>query len=105
MKTFRPRLSLILLATAGFVGLSAAPVLAHDPDEHHYRDHARADELARHAVGDRYHAGAAMNRAYATGNPRDFLHALRDRYHAKGAAHDAHGAQDHASSHGRYYRD
>ena len=105
MKTSRPRLSLILLATAGFVSLSAAPVLAHDPDEHHYYDHVRADQLSHHAAEDRYHAAAAMDRAYATGDPRDFLHALRDRYHAKNAAHDAHDAQDHAGSHGHYYRD
>ena len=105
MKTSRPRLSLILLATAGFVGLSAAPVLAHDPDEHHYRDHARADERSRHAAEDRYHAAAAADRAYATGSPLAFFHALRDRSHAQRSAIDAHGAQDHASNHGRYYRD
>ena len=105
MKTSRPAFSLILLATAGFVGLSAAPVLAHDPDEHHYNDHVRADELSRHGAEDRYHAATAMDRAYATGDPRDFFHALRDRSHAQRAAHEAHDAQDHASSHGHYYRD
>ena len=105
MKTSRPRISLILLATAGFVSLSAAPVLAHDPDEHHSNDHVRADELARHAAEDRCHAAAAMDRAYATGDPRAFFHALRDRAHAQHSAHDAHDAQDHASSHGHYYRD
>lgn len=105
MKTFRPRLSSILLATVGLLSLNAAPVLAHDPDEHHYNDHARADERSRHAAEDRYHAAAAADRAFATGDPRDFFHALRDRFHAKRAAHDAHDAQDHASSHGHYYRD
>ena len=105
MKTSRPRLSLILLATVGFVGLSAAPVLAHDPDDHHDRDHARADERSRHARSDRDHAAGAMDRAYATGDPRDFFHALRDRAHAKRAAQKARDAQDHASSHSRSYRD
>ena len=105
MKTSTPHLSLILLATAGFLGLSAAPVLAHDPDEHHYYDHVRADELSHHAAEDRYHAAAAMDRAYATGDSRDFLHALRDRFHAERAAHEAYDAQDHASSHGHHYRD
>ena len=105
MKTSRPRLSFLLLATAGFVSLSAAPALAHDPDEHHYNDHVRADELSRHSAEDCYYAPAAMDRAYATGDPRAFFHALRDRDHAQRAKHDAHDAQDHASSHGRYYRD
>lgn len=100
MKTSSLPFALPLVAAVGFLGFAVSTARAHDPEEHHYYDHVRADELRYHADSDRYHAAQAMDRAYATGNPRDFLHALRERFHADRAAQAAHDAQDHARGHG-----
>ena len=97
MKTpARHSFALPLAAALAFMGFAATPARAHDSEQHRYYDYVRADELNRHADDDRYHAAQALDRAFATGDPRDFLHALRDRQHAKEVARDARDAQDHA---------
>lgn len=105
MKITRLPFALPLVAAVGFLGFAVSTARAHDPDEHHYYDHVRADELSHHADSDRYHAARATDRAYATGDPRDFFHALRDRFHAERAGHAAHDAQDHARGYGHSHGD
>jgi hypothetical protein len=99
MKTIRLFSILPLVAAFSFLGFAASPARAHDPEEHHYEDHVRADRLRDHSRYDRYHAERALDRAFHTGDPRDFDHALRDLRHAERARRDARDARDHARDH------
>lgn len=105
MKKSRPSLSLIALLGIGLTSLGTTSLLAHDPEEHHYEDHIRAEQSSHHAREDRHHAEDALGQAYATGDFRDYIHAIRDISHSRHAEREAHQAQDHASRHRYYYGD
>ena len=108
MKTSRRSFTLPLVAAVSLLGFTGSSALGHDRDKkHHYYDHVRANELSNHAYHDREHATRAMERAFETGDPRDFYHALSDINHVSRAERSAHEAEAHARDHGnrRHHHD
>lgn len=102
MKTNRLPIALSLIAAVNLLGFAVSPALGHDRDEeHHHYDHVRANELSHHAYQDNQHATRAMERAFETGDLRDFYHALSDINHTNRAERSAYDAQEHASNHGK----
>lgn len=89
----------LLTAIAVSLGLSSARLLANDEDDHHARDHAKAEHDDARARQNAQHVRDAAHRASHTGNYEDIHHAQHDAQKAAGSNAKAHDSRHHAEDH------